>query len=56
MWKLIFYIVAHRKLPYTKIVEAGNELYIIHIEKYESTDAMISRMKKALDVAAPKAQ
>lgn len=55
MWKLLVCLLKCQKSPYVRAVKVKGEIYIVHIEKYESAGELESRLKKALDAETSKA-
>lgn len=56
MWKLLIRILRCKKIPYIRMIKIRDEIYTVRIEKYESINMLIQRMKEALDAETSKAR
>ena len=55
MWKIFIWLLNCKKHDYVKAVKHQGMTYVVKIEKYESTDMLIRKMKEALEADASKA-
>ena len=55
MCKIFIWLLNCKKHDYVKAVKHQGMTYVVKIEKYESTDMLIRKMKEALEAEASKA-
>lgn len=55
MWKIFILLLGCKKHDYVKAVKHQGKTYVVRIEKYESTDMLIRKMREALEAETSKA-
>ncbi len=52
LWKLLICTMGGRASSYTRAVTVRDEVYIVRIEKYQSSRDVIEKMKRSLNKVA----
>lgn len=52
LWKLLIRTMGERASSYTRAVTVRDEVYIVRIEKYQSSRDVIEKMKRSLNKVA----
>lgn len=56
LWKFLICIYKCKENPYIRMLKVKKNFYLVQIEKYESPDTLIRKMKEALDAETSKAR